>query len=106
MLGGDVGTSTFEEGGTTSRVSYRPVQGSDRILAVVAPVGLLYADVNRALLNLAVTAGPMLVLIMLVTAWFARRVSSANRRPPGLNTRLASTNDRLEEASRSSSELA
>ena len=106
MLGGDVGTSTFDDGGTTYRVSYRPVQGSDRILAVVAPMGLLYADVNRALLNLAVTAGPMLVLILLVTAWFARRVSSANRRLAGLNTQLVSTNDRLEEASRSSSELA
>jgi diguanylate cyclase (GGDEF)-like protein len=106
MLGGGTGTASFDEAGTTYRLSYQAVPGSDRILAVVVPVGELYADVNRTLLNLALTAGPLVILIVFVTAWFLRRVSSANRRLSVLNTRLASTNDQLGETSRTSSELA
>jgi diguanylate cyclase (GGDEF)-like protein len=88
------------------RVSYRPVPDSDRIVAVVSPVRELYADVDRALLNLAITAGPLIVLMVLVTGWFARRMSGANRGLAALNRRLASTNSRLEETSRTSADLA
>jgi diguanylate cyclase (GGDEF)-like protein len=106
MLGGGTGATSFDEAGTSYRLSYQAVPGSDRILAVVVPVGELYADVNRTLLNLAFTAGPLVILIVFVTAWFLRRVSSANRRLSVLNTRLASANDQLGETSRTSSELA
>jgi diguanylate cyclase (GGDEF)-like protein len=103
---GQVGSVLFDQGGTTYRVSYRPVADSDRIVAAVSPVGELYADVNRALLNLAITAGPLILLMILVTGWFARRMSGANRGLAGLNDRLASANTRLEETSRTSAELA
>jgi diguanylate cyclase (GGDEF)-like protein len=106
LLVGESGSASFDDSGTTYRMSYLPVQGSDRILAVVTPVGELYADVNRALLNLAVTAGPLVLLIVVVTGWFARRVSGANRRLAGLNSRLSTANERLEETSKTSSELA
>jgi GAF domain-containing protein len=88
------------------RANYAPVAGSNRIVAVVSPVSELYADVNRALLNLAVTAGPLILLMIGVTGWFARRMGGANRRLAGLNNRLASTNMRLEETSKASAELA
>jgi diguanylate cyclase (GGDEF)-like protein len=106
ITSGQVGSAFFDDSGKTYRVSYRPVADSDRIVAVVSPVGELYADVDRALLNLAVTAGPLILLMILVTAWFARRMSGANRGLAGLNDRLASTNVRLEETSRNSVELA
>jgi diguanylate cyclase (GGDEF)-like protein len=106
MLVGEAGTVAFDQNGKSYRVSYAPVSGSDRIVAAVVPVDDLYADANRALLNLAVTTGPLILLIVLVSAWFARRVSGANRRLAGLNARLASANNRLEESGRASSELA
>src|SRR6266540_1974062 len=106
IISGQVGTASFDESGRTYRVSYRPVADSDRIVAVVSPVSELYADVDRALLNLAVTAGPLILLIILVTGWFARRMARANRGLAGLNDRLAMANGRLEETSRTSAELA
>jgi diguanylate cyclase (GGDEF)-like protein len=106
MLSGQIGTVSFEEAGASYRVSYRPVADSDRIVAVVTPVGELYADVDRALLNLAVTAGPLILLMVVVAGWFARRMSRANRGLASLNDRLARANIRLEETSRNSAELA
>jgi diguanylate cyclase (GGDEF)-like protein len=106
MVSGQAGSISFEEGGVAYRASYAPVAGSNRIVAVVSPVSELYADVNRALLNLAVTAGPLILLMIGVTGWFARRMGGANRRLAGLNNRLASTNMRLEETSKASAELA
>jgi len=106
IVSGQVGTVTFQDAGKTYRVSYRPIMDSDRIMAIVTPVSELYADVDRALLNLAVTVGPLVALMIIVTGWFARRMSRANRGLAGLNERLATTNTRLEETSRSSAELA
>ena len=106
IVSGQVGSAVFDDGGKAYRVSYRPVADSDRIVAVVSPVSELYADVDRALLNLGVTAGPLLLLMLLVTGWFARRMSNANRGLAALNDRLASANTRLEETSRHSAELA
>jgi diguanylate cyclase (GGDEF)-like protein len=106
MLSGQAGSVTFGVGGTAYRASYTPVAGSNRIVAVVSPVSELYADVDRALLNLAVTAGPLVLLMILVTGWFARRTAGANRRLEGLNHRLGSANTRLGETSKASAELA
>jgi diguanylate cyclase (GGDEF)-like protein len=106
MVSGQAGSVSFDEAGRTYRVSYQPVAESSRVLAVVSPVGELYADIDRALLNLAVTAGPLILLMILVTGWFARRMSSANRGLAGLNDRLARTNSRLEETSKASADLA
>jgi diguanylate cyclase (GGDEF)-like protein len=106
MLSGPGGSVSFQEAGRAYRASYQPVTGSDRIVAVVSPVSELYADVNRALLNLAVTAGPLIVLMILVTGWFARRMAAANRGLARLNERLGSSNARLEEAGKASAEQA
>lgn len=100
------GSTTFTESGTTYRVSYRPVADSDRIVAVATPVGELYADVDRLLLNLAVTLGPLVLLMIVVTVGFARRTSGANRGLAALNERLTGANASLEESSRSNAELA
>jgi diguanylate cyclase (GGDEF)-like protein len=106
VLASDEGATTFEQEGTIYRISYQSVPASDRIVAVITPNSELYADVNRALLNLAVTAGPLVLLIIVVSTWFARRVSVTNRRLALVNERLGRANERLEETSRSSSELA
>ena len=106
MLSGKAGQTTFEDGGRTYRVSYVPVPDSDRIVAVVSPTSELYADVDRALLNLGASAGPLLLLMIVVIGWFARRMARANSGLTGLNDRLALTNVALEETSKASSELA
>jgi diguanylate cyclase (GGDEF)-like protein len=82
------------------------VPDSNRIIAVVAPTTELYADVDRVLLNLGATAGPLLLLMIAVIVWFARRMASANSGLSGLNMRLESTNVALEETSKASAELA
>jgi diguanylate cyclase (GGDEF)-like protein len=106
MLSGNPGAATFEEDGRTFRVSYRAESDSNRIVAVVSPASELYADVDRLLFNLAVTAGPLLLLMVVVMSWFSRRMTRANSGLAGLNNRLATTNTKLEETSRASADLA
>jgi diguanylate cyclase (GGDEF)-like protein len=106
MLSGNAGQTTFEDGGKTFRISYAPVPDSDRIVAVVSPSSELYADVDRALLNLGASAGPLLLLMIVLVGWFARRMARANQGLSGLNSQLALTNVALEETSKTSSELA
>ena len=103
---GAVGSTTFEEGGKSYRVSFAPIPASNRIVAVVSPVSELYADINRILFNLLVTAGPLLILMVGLTALFGRRTARAKRGLEGLNQRLALTNENLERASRASGDLA
>ena len=106
MLSGSAGMASFEDGGRSYHVSYQPVPDANRIVAVVSPDTELYADVDRALLNLGVTAGPLLLLMIVVIGWFARRMSKANSGLSGLNERLSYTNVALEETSKASAELA
>jgi diguanylate cyclase (GGDEF)-like protein len=106
MLAGGTGSVTYDDGGKTYRVSYAPVPGSSRIIASVSPTNELYADVDRLLLNLTLTAGPLLLLMLLVTGWFTRRMASANSGLAGLNHRLEATNAALEATSRTSADLA
>jgi diguanylate cyclase (GGDEF)-like protein len=106
MLSGSAGTTTFDQGGKTYRVSYQAVPDANRIVAVVSPANELYADVNRALFNLGITAGPLLLLMLVVIGWFARRMASANSGLSGLNNALASTNVQLEETSKAQADLA
>jgi diguanylate cyclase (GGDEF)-like protein len=106
MLSGSAGLTTFQDNGQTFRVSYQAVPDSNRIVAVVSPTSELYADVDRMLLNLGLTAGPLLLLMVAVIVWFARRMASANSGLTGLNERLALTNVALEETSKASSDLA
>jgi len=106
MLSGSTGMTTFQDDGQSFRVSYQPVPDSNRVVALVAPTSELYADVDRMLLNLGLTAGPLLLLMVAVIVWFARRMASANSGLTGLNERLALTNVALEETSRTSSDLA
>ena len=103
---GASGSTTFEEGGQSYRVSFAPIADTNRIVAVVSPMSELYADINRILLNLLVTAGPLLLLMVGVSAWFARRIARARAGLEGLNQRLAITNADLEQASRASGDLA
>jgi diguanylate cyclase (GGDEF)-like protein len=106
MLSGETGATTFQDGGETFRVAYQPVPDSNRIVAVVSPTSELYADVDRALLNLGASAGPLLLLMLVLVGWFARRMAKANVGLSGLNSRLELTNVALEETSKASSELA
>jgi diguanylate cyclase (GGDEF)-like protein/PAS domain S-box-containing protein len=86
------GLATFDDAAGSARVSYRHVPGTKLILLTVSPTAELYADVGRSQLNLLVTVGPLILLMIALSARFATRLSSSNRR--------------LAEASRASSQLA
>jgi diguanylate cyclase (GGDEF)-like protein len=106
MVAEPTGAAEFTDGGRTLRVRWQAVAGADRIVASVVPTTELYADADRMILNLGLTAGPLVLLMILVSAWFARRMASAYSGLSGLNDRLAYTNQALEETSRTSSDLA
>jgi diguanylate cyclase (GGDEF)-like protein/PAS domain S-box-containing protein len=86
------GQASIDDGGAEARVDYQTVSGTSLIVLTVSPTSELYADVGRARLNLIVTVGPLILLMVAVSAWFA--------------TRLAGSNRRLAAASRASSQLA
>lgn len=106
MLSTNSGATTFSQDGASFRVSFRSVPGSDRIVGIVVPTAELYTDVDRTLFNVGATVIPLLALMVVITAWFTRRMAIANRGLSGLNARLAAANSRLEESGRTSSDLA
>jgi diguanylate cyclase (GGDEF)-like protein/PAS domain S-box-containing protein len=84
--------TTFADVHGDARVAYRSVPGTDLLVLTVSPNSELYADVDRSRLNLILTVGPLVLLMVVISAWFARRLQ-------GSNYRLAA-------ASRASSQLA
>ena len=80
MLSGTAGTAAIEEAGVAYRLSYAPVAGSDRIIATIAPMSELYADADSARLNLLVTVGPLIVLMLLLGAFGLHRLTATNRK--------------------------
>jgi diguanylate cyclase (GGDEF)-like protein len=106
MVSGSAGSVTYEDSGRTFRLSFVPVPGSSRILGLVEPTDSLYADVNRTIFNVAATVAPLLLLMAVVTIWFTRRMTRANRSLTRLNQRLSTANADLEGASRMSAEIA
>jgi PAS domain S-box-containing protein len=89
---GGHGISTFADAHGQARVAYDAVPGTDLVVLTVSPLSELYADVDRTRLNLIATVGPLVILMVVVSAWFG--------------TRLSGTNRRLAAASRASSQLA
>ena len=80
MLVGSSGEASFEQDGKTYRVVYRPVHGGADIVGSVVPEELLFADLGRARTDLLVTLGPLVALMLALSAWFARRLQATNRR--------------------------
>ena len=89
---GTSGEGSFEAKGGTERVAYRTVPGTAWTVLSVSPTRELYADVERGRTNLLITGGPLVLAIVILSAWFANRMTRANRR--------------LDEAGRASSVLA
>ena len=105
MVAGDTGSLEFEDGGVLQRVSYRPVEGSSRILAVVTPTHELYADVDRGQLNLLVTVGPLIALMLILGGLALRRLAGANRELERVAIREHDLADAAERAARSKGEF-
>ncbi|HEV7604119.1 MAG TPA: response regulator [Candidatus Limnocylindrales bacterium] len=79
MLTGTSGSIAFDDGGVAFHASYALVPGSDRILAVISPDRELYADANAARLNVLVTVGPLILLMLILGAIAWRRLTLSNR---------------------------
>jgi diguanylate cyclase (GGDEF)-like protein/PAS domain S-box-containing protein len=73
-------TGGFDDGAVATRFVAQPMLDGSASAVTVTPERELYADVDRAQLNLLVTVGPLAVLIVLLTGWFARRLSNSNRK--------------------------
>jgi diguanylate cyclase (GGDEF)-like protein/PAS domain S-box-containing protein len=93
------GIVSFDEAGRGYRLQFHTVSGPNWVIGTVIPASDLYAAVERARLNLVVTIGPLILLMVVISAWFARRLSRTNRR-------LASVNVALGEATLATSQLA
>jgi diguanylate cyclase (GGDEF)-like protein/PAS domain S-box-containing protein len=93
------GFASFEAAGETYRLRFQAVEGPEWIIGTVVPGHQLYAAVDRAHLNLVVTIGPLILLMVVISAWFAGRLSRTNRW-------LAAANAALGEATRATSQLA
>jgi signal transduction histidine kinase/DNA-binding response OmpR family regulator/HPt (histidine-containing phosphotransfer) domain-containing protein len=104
MLNGS-GNAQFEQDGVTYRVAYEPVAGSDRIVAVVSPVSELYADVDRGRLNLIVTVGPLILLMLVLGTLAVRRLTRTNRELERVAEREHELADAAEQAARSKGEF-
>jgi methyl-accepting chemotaxis protein len=79
FAGGD-GALTFDENGVNYRLAYRPLLGSGRSIVSVVPEPELYAQVQRSRENLLSTVGPLVLLMVVMIALFAARLSWSNRR--------------------------
>ena len=93
------GTASFEQAGHSYRLQYEAVPGTSWIVGTVVPASELYAATERAQLNLVVTIGPLILLMVVVSAWFSRRLARTN-------DRLGASNLALAEASRATAQLA
>jgi diguanylate cyclase (GGDEF)-like protein/PAS domain S-box-containing protein len=93
------GGATFEDAGLQYRLEFRSVDGPGWVLGTVVPTTSLYAGADRARLNLALTIGPLITLMVVISAWFSRRLSRTN-------VRLADANAALAQASHATSQLA
>ncbi|MFL5749622.1 MAG: EAL domain-containing protein [Chloroflexota bacterium] len=78
--GSGAGTVTFDDDAGQSRLAYRAVPDTNLVVLSVSPTSELYADVARTRLNLIATAGPLVLLMVALSAWFATRLSRTNRR--------------------------
>jgi diguanylate cyclase (GGDEF)-like protein/PAS domain S-box-containing protein len=85
LASGTPGTATFGSSAGTARVAYRSVPGTDLITLSVTPTSELYSDVNRARLNVLETAGPLVLLMVVLTIWFSRRLVGTNRQLAAAN---------------------
>jgi diguanylate cyclase (GGDEF)-like protein/PAS domain S-box-containing protein len=76
---GELTSGTFiGEGGATRFVAH-PVLGGDAFIVTVSPETELFGAVRAGQLDLLVTICPLAILIVLLTAGFARRLSRTNR---------------------------
>jgi signal transduction histidine kinase/CheY-like chemotaxis protein/HPt (histidine-containing phosphotransfer) domain-containing protein len=105
MLAAGSGDVTFDDGGVPMRASYRVVAGSDRIVAVVSPERELYADLERTRVNLLVTVGPLVALMLLLSWLGLRRLAGANRELERVAARQHELADAAERAARSKGEF-
>jgi signal transduction histidine kinase/CheY-like chemotaxis protein/HPt (histidine-containing phosphotransfer) domain-containing protein len=105
MIAGGAGSLQVEEGGVTYRASYQPISGSDRILAVVSPVDELYADVDRGRLNLIVTVGPLILIMLVLGALGVRRLTETNRALEQVAARERQLAEKASQAARAKGEF-
>ena len=105
MVSGGSGNVSYDDGGVAYRVSYAPVPDSERIVATISPASELYADADRARLNLLITVGPLLLLMLALGAIGVRRLSSANRELERVAVRERALADAASEAARAKSEF-
>ena len=101
VLAGTIGTVPFEDHGTRYLLAYQPAAGSDRIIAVASPLAELYADVDRGRLNLLITVGPLLLLMLILGAIGARRLARTNRELARVAAREHDLADAADQAARS-----
>lgn len=80
MLAEGSGEASFQQDGHGYRVVFTTTNGGNDIVGTAVPEDVLFADVRRSRADLLVTLGPLVILMLGISAWFASRLSGANRR--------------------------
>ncbi len=80
LTAGKLTAGTFTGDGGAARFATQPILGGEAFVVTVSPEAELFAAVQAPQLDLLLTVGPLAVLIVLLTAGFARRLSATNRR--------------------------
>ncbi|MBA2381502.1 MAG: EAL domain-containing protein [Chloroflexi bacterium] len=73
-------SGAFKDGAEPVHFVARSILGGRALAVTAIPESELYADIDRAQLNLLVTIGPLVVLIVVLTGWFVRRLFTSNGR--------------------------
>jgi diguanylate cyclase (GGDEF)-like protein/PAS domain S-box-containing protein len=76
---GALTSGSFSVEGGAARFVARPILGGEAFVVTVSPEAELLAAVQVGQLDLLVMIGPLAILIVLLTAGFARRLSRTNR---------------------------
>jgi diguanylate cyclase (GGDEF)-like protein/PAS domain S-box-containing protein len=76
---GRLSSGSFTGAAGATRFAAYPILDGEAFLVAASPESELFAAVRAGQVDLLVTVGPLMVLILLLTAGFARRLSRTNR---------------------------
>ena len=78
MMAAHRGSTTFDMDGRRYVVNYYDANKAADVIGVAVPERILFADIRRVRTDLAVTLGPLILLLLAVSGYFASRLRRAH----------------------------
>ncbi|MGI8871901.1 MAG: bifunctional diguanylate cyclase/phosphodiesterase [Candidatus Limnocylindria bacterium] len=80
MLAKSNGAADFEQDGRSYHLIYSRIPRDGSVVGTAVPSDVLFAHSGQVRINLLLTLGPLLTVLLGVSAWFAIRLGTANHR--------------------------